>query len=328
MIIRLLLRRATAYGFVAMALTVVAFGIARFSGDPVEALLDRHASAADYRELRSALGLERPLIEQFAGFVMGLANGDFGTSWQQRRPVAELIGERLPASVELALIAAVLSLAAGIAIGVFAGMGRRGWPARLLMRFSLAGVAVPSFLVAVLLVWLFSVELRILPAFGRGETLSLGWWSTGLLTASGLRSLVLPVITLALFQTAWIARLVASEMHAALQSAHVIAAHARGLPRWRIYFGHALPVALLPVITLSGLQAGHGIAIAMITESVFQWPGLGALFVQSVASVDAPVIAACLLLAGVLIVTLQAIVDLATIAADPRLRDGLLRPPS
>lgn len=301
-------------------LSMIAFAIVRFSGDPVEALVEPGASATQTATLRLALGLERPLFVQYVDFASGLLSAELGVSYRHRRPVAEILSERLPATLELAFLAFAVSIVAGFALGIGASLRPTGFLTKALMRASVVSVSMPTFLVAILLVWIFSIELQWLPAFGRGETLALGWWSTGLLTASGLASLVLPVITLALCQSAWLAQLVYAEMRVVLRAPFITAARARGLSEWHIACRHALPNALLPVIALSGMQLGYALAFAIVTESVFQWPGLGSLFLDAVLHADLPVISAYIVLTGALFVVLGLVVDLLALWVTPGLR--------
>jgi peptide/nickel transport system permease protein len=264
---------------------------------------------------------------QYANFVARALHGEFGLSLRERRPVLALVAERLPATVELSLSAAFLALALGIPLGVWAAVSRHRFVARLIMTISLLGVSLPTFLIGMLLIMLFSVTLGWLPSFGRGEVVAVGGWTTGFLTASGLKSLVLPAASLALFQMTLIVRLVRSEMLEVLRTDYIRFARARGLSDRAIHFGHALRNALMPVITVAGLQLGSVFAFAIITETVFQWPGLGLLFIQSVASSDIPVMATYLWLVALVFVVINLAVDLLYHAVDPRLRigrDGLL----
>jgi peptide/nickel transport system permease protein len=252
--------------------------------------------------------------------VLGIARGEFGTSYRQGRPVIDLIAERLPATIELAMLSSLAALVLGVLLGVYTAINRRGLLANLVMSLSLIGVSLPTFLIAIGLIYLFAVELRWLPSFGRGEVVYFGWWSTGLLTDSGRKSLIMPVLTLGFYQLTLIMRLVRAEMLEALRSEYVRFARARGIPERAIRFRHALRNTMIPVITIAGLQLGSVIAFAIVTESVFQWPGLGSLFVQAVQFVDIPVMAAYLMFVALVFVVVNLSVDLLYFVLDPRLR--------
>ena len=271
-------------------------------------------------ELRERLGLNDPFFLQFYRFVVDASVGEFGFSYQHRRPVKELIAERLPATLELALVSAILALVIGIPMGVYTALRRNGFLSRTFMTISLIGVSLPTFLIGILLILLFGVILRWLPTFGRGDIIEIGWWSTGFLTASGLKSLIMPSITLALFQMTLIMRLVRAEMLEVLRADFVKFARARGLPTRSVHFRHALKNTLVPVITITGLQLGSIIAFAIITESVFQWPGMGLLFIQAIGEVDIPVMAAYLVLIAFFFVVINMVVDILYFVVDPRLR--------
>jgi len=314
------LRRLLQSVVVMLVVALVAFSLFRFVGDPVSSLAGQEASLADRAQLRAQLGLDQPFPVQFARFVARAAQGDFGISYRLQQPVMELILSRLPATLELALLSGLLAFTVGVALGVYTALRRGRWLASAIMSLSLIGVSLPTFLIGVLLIWVFAVELQWLPSFGRGETVDIGPWRTGLLTESGRLSLVLPAITLGLYQMTLIMRLVRAEMLEVLRSDYVKFARARGLSNRAVHFGHALKNTLVPVITITGLQLGSIIAFAIITETVFQWPGVGALFINSVRFVDVPVMAAYLMLIAVLFVIINLIVDLLYYAVDPRLR--------
>jgi peptide/nickel transport system permease protein len=298
----------------------IAFALFNFTGDPVTFMVGIDATAQDKARLRADLGLDQPFYVQFGRFAANAVHGEFGLSLRQGRKVATLLEERLPATLELAATAAVLALVVGIPLGVYTALRRNGWLAQLLLAASLIGVSLPTFLIGILLILIFAVKLGWLPAFGRGEVVQLGWWSTGLLSKTGLMSLILPTITLGLFQLTLIMRLVRSEMLEVLRTDYVKFARARGLRDRAINFGHALKNTLVPVITITGLQLGSIIAFSIITEQVFQWPGMGLLFIQAVSYVDIPVMAAYLCLIALVFVTINLIVDLLYYVVDPRLR--------
>jgi peptide/nickel transport system permease protein len=298
----------------------IAFGLFNFTGDPVTFMVGQDATAAEKAKLRADLGLDRPFPVQFARFVDNAVHGDFGISLRQGRPVSALLKERLPATLELSIAAALLALVVGIPLGVYTALKRDTWLSHLLLAGSLVGVSLPTFLIGILLILVFAVILGWLPSFGRGETVAIGWWTTGLATTSGLKALILPSITLSLFQMTLIMRLVRSEMLEVLRTDYIKFARARGLTNRAIHFGHALKNTLVPVITITGLQLGAIIAFAIITETVFQWPGMGLLFIQAVNFADIPVMAAYLCFIALVFVLINLVVDLMYYAVDPRLR--------
>ena len=321
----IILRRLLQAVVVLLLVALVAFTIFRYIGDPVESLLGQEATVADRQALIDRLGLEDPIPVQYFRFVGNALRGNFGLSYRTAEPVSALIAERLPATLELAFVSAVFALVVGTLLGIYTAIYRDGFVAHAIMSSSLIGVSLPTFLIGVLLIWVFAVELGWLPSFGRGETVQIGFWSTGFLTASGLKSLILPAITLGLYQMTLIMRLVRAEMLEVLRQDFIRFARARGLPDRVVYFGHALKNTMVPVITVAGLQLGSIIAFALITETVFQWPGVGLMFINAVFFVDIPVMSAYLLLVGTVFVVINLIVDLLYLAIDPRLRDGQLR---
>jgi peptide/nickel transport system permease protein len=307
---------------VMLTVSLISFAMFAYVGDPVAIMLGQDYTQAQRDALVRELGLDQPFFVQFAGFLGNAVQGEFGLSYRLSRPVAELIAERAPATLELALTAAAIALAVGVPMGVYTGLYRNSWLSRFFLTFSLIGVSLPTFLIGILLILTFSVWLGWLPSFGRGEVVDLGWWSTGFLTWGGIKALVLPAITLGLFQLTLIMRLVRSEMLEVLRTDYIKFARARGLPNRAVHFGHALKNTLVPVITIAGLQLGGIIAFAIVTETVFQWPGMGLLFIQSVGAADIPVMAAYLMLIALVFVTINLIVDLLYYAVDPRLRVG------
>jgi peptide/nickel transport system permease protein len=304
---------------VMLCVAFIGFSMFRFVGDPVSNLLGQEATIADRAELAQELGLNDSVAIQFLRFAGNALQGEFGVSYRQGRPVALLLAERLPATLELAILSAFFALVVGLALGVYAAIKRHGLIANLFMSVSLIGVSLPTFLIGIGLIYVFSVELRWLPSFGRGDVVRLGWWTTGLLTESGLKSLVMPVITLGFFQLTLVMRLVRAEMLEVMRTDFIKFARARGLPERVVQLRHALRNTMVPVITIVGLQLGSVIAFAIVTETVFQWPGLGALFVQSVAFVDVPVMAAYLMFVGAVFVVVNLVTDLIYVMVDPRL---------
>ncbi|WP_206928905.1 ABC transporter permease [Roseococcus thiosulfatophilus] len=307
---------------VMFTVSLISFAMFAYVGDPVAIMLGQDYTVAQRDALVRELGLDQPFFVQFGTFLGNAVQGEFGLSYRLSRPVSDLILERAPATLELAFTAAILALAVGVPMGVYTGLYRNSWLSRFFLTFSLIGVSLPTFLIGILLILTFSVWLGWLPSFGRGDVVQLGWWSTGFLTWSGLKALILPSITLGLFQLTLIMRLVRSEMMEVLRTDYIKFARARGLPNRAIHFGHALKNTLVPVITIAGLQLGGIIAFAIVTETVFQWPGMGLLFIQSVGAADIPIMAAYLMLIALVFVTINLVVDLLYYAVDPRLRIG------
>ena len=313
------LRRILQSAFVLALVAFIAFALFNFTGDPVTFMTGPEATAADKARLRTELGLDQPFYVQFARFVGNALHGEFGVSLRQGRQVATLLKERLPATLELAFTAAGLALVLGIPLGVYTALRRNGALAHLLLATSLVGVSLPNFLIGILLILVFAVQLGWLPSFGRGDTVALGWWTTGFATATGLKALVLPAITLSLYPMTLIMRLVRTEMLEVLRADFIKFARARGLPERVVHFRHALRNTLVPVITITGLQLGTIIAFGIITETVFQWPGMGLLFLQAVNFSDVPVMAAYLCFIALVFVAINLTVDLLYYAVDPRL---------
>jgi peptide/nickel transport system permease protein len=315
-----ILRRLAQAVLVMLAVGLIAFSLFRFVGDPVTFMLGQDATPEQREEVTRALGLDKPFYAQYLSFLGNAAQGEFGMSLRQVQPVSRLISDRLPATLELSLVAALFALVAGIPMGVYTALRPRSWLSQVLLAISLAGVSLPTFLIGILLILVFSVQLGWLPSFGRGDVVTLGWWTTGLLTWSGIKALILPSITLGLFQMTLIQRLVRSEMLEVLRTDYIRFARARGLSNRAVHFGHALKNTLVPVITITGLQLGAIIAFAIITETVFQWPGMGLLFIQAVTFADVPVMAAYLCLIALFFVVINLVVDLLYYVVDPRLR--------
>ncbi len=315
-----IVRRLAQAVLVMLAVGLIAFSLFRFVGDPVVFMLGQDATPEDRARVTQLLGLDQPFYVQYAGFLGRALQGELGLSLRQVRPVSTLILERLPATLELSFVAASLALVAGITMGVYTALRRDSWLSQALLALSLIGVSLPTFLIGILLILVFAVILGWLPSFGRGDTVAIAWWTTGFLTWSGLKALVLPSITLGLFQMTLIQRLVRSEMLEVLRTDFIKFARARGLSDRAVHFRHALKNTLVPVITITGLQLGAIIAFAIITETVFQWPGMGLLFIQAVTFADVPVMAAYLCLIALFFVVINLIVDLLYYAVDPRLR--------
>ena len=314
------IRRLIEAAFVMLTVALLAFVLFRFVGDPVNQMVGQDTPLEERIKIRKEIGLDDPVLVQLGRFLVNAAQFDFGVSYQLKQPVAGMIADRFPATMELALAAAVFAVLLGIPMGVYTGIHRESWISKLFLTVSLVGISLPTFLIGILLIYLFAVKLGVLPSFGRGEVVRIGFWRTGLLTISGLKALVLPAITLGLFQMTLVTRLVRSEMLEVLRADYIKFARARGLTDRAVNFGHALKNTLVPVITIIGLQVGALIAFAIITETVFQWPGMGLLFIQSVQNADIPVMSAYLMLVAFLFVLINLIVDMLYVVVDPRIR--------
>ena len=317
----LFLRRLLQSTFVVLCVAAFAFCMFQFIGDPVHNMLGQDATPEQQQQLRQRLGLDQPVPVQFARFVANFVRGDLGISYRMGRPVADLIAERLPATMELAFVSGLFALCAGIWMGVAAAVSPSSIGSRILMTVSLIGTSLPPFFVGILLIVVFSVQLGWLPSFGRGDVVSIGFWTTGFLTVSGLKALILPGITLGLFQLTLIMRLVRSQMLEVLRADYIKFARARGLPEKIVTFRYALKNTLVPIITVTGLQIGSLIAFSIITETVFQWPGMGLLFIQAIAFADIPIIASYLLLVSMMFVVINLSCDMLYHHVDPRLRE-------
>ena len=305
---------------VMLTVGMVAFALFSYIGDPVTAMVAQDATQQERDALRRHLGLDDPAPVRFVRFVGDALTGNFGISYRMQEPVGKLILQRLPASLELSVVAALIALVGGLAMGVYSGLYPRRWLSRLMLSVSLVGVSLPTFLIGILLILIFSVAFPLLPSFGRGDVVHIGWWSTGLLTVSGIKALIMPAITLGLFQMTLIMRLVRAEMLEVMRTDYIKFARARGLSDRAINLGHALKNTLVPVITITGLQLGSIIAFSIITETVFNWPGMGLLFIQSLQAADIPVMSCFLVLIAFFIVVINLIADLLYFAVDPRLR--------
>ena len=314
-----ILRRLIQAVIVMVTVAFISFMLFQYVGDPVVTMLGQDATPQQIQEVRASLGLDQPFVVQFWHFLVNAAQGDFGLSLRQGAKVSRLIAERFPATLELALVAALIALVVGVPMGVYAALKRGTFLSQVFMTLSLLGVSLPTFVIGILLILVFSVTLGWFPSFGRGDVIQLGWWSTGLLTAKGWHHITLPAITLAIFQLTLIMRLVRAEMLEVLRTDYIKFARARGLTDRAIYFGHALKNTLVPVMTITGLQLGGLIAFAIITETVFQWPGMGLLFIQAVMYADIPVMAAYLCLIALIFVIINRVVDMLYFAVDPRL---------
>jgi len=305
---------------VMIVVSFVSFSLFNYVGDPVHNMVGQEASTEKREEIREKLGLNDPIHTQFLRFVGNAVKGEFGLSYQLRRPVSDLIAERLPATLELVFISALIAIVSGVVLGVYTGINRDGFLSNIILILSLFGVSLPTFVIGILFIYLFSVILGILPSFGRGEVVDLGFWNTGFLTLSGIKAIILPSITLSLFQMTYIIRLVRAEMMEILQTDYIKFARARGIDKNTINFKHALKNGLIPVITITGINVGTLIAFSIITETVFQWPGMGFLFINAVHFVDIPIMSAYLIMVAFVFVMINFIVDITYYIIDPRIR--------
>jgi peptide/nickel transport system permease protein len=315
-----IVRRLLQSILVLIAVGFIAFSLFNFVGDPINNMVGVEATDAERDAARKRLGLDDPFPVQFARFAANAVQGNFGQSYRLSMPVETAIAERLPATLELVFVAAVMALAIGVPLGVYTGLHRDGAISRMLLTASLIGISLPTFLIGILLILVFSVWLGWLPSFGRGATVDLWGWETNLASWEGFKSIILPAVTLCLFQLTLLMRLVRAEMLEVLRADYIKFARARGLTNRAIHYGHALKNTLVPVITITGLQIGSLIAFAIITETVFQWPGMGLLFLQAIQFVDIPVMAAYLCLVAFIFVVINLVVDLLYYVIDPRLR--------
>jgi peptide/nickel transport system permease protein len=304
------------------AVSAISFSLFNFVGDPVNNMVGQDATREQRVEIRQQLGLDDPVLTQYTRFIGNVLQGDFGLSYRIKRPVSTLILERLPATLELVFVSALIALVVGIGLGVYTGIKRDTWISRIVMSVSLVGVSLPTFIIGIALIYLFAVHLRWLPSSGRSGAIDLGFWKTSLLSVDGWRAIVLPAITLSLFQLTMILRLVRAEMLEVMRADYIKFARARGLAERSIYFVHALRNTLVPVITVIGLNLGGLIAYSVITETVFQWPGTGLMFIQAVDFVDVPIMAAYLIFVALLFVVINLIVDILYFVVDPRIRLG------
>ncbi|WP_374446903.1 ABC transporter permease [Stella sp.] len=318
--IAFVIRRLLQSLIVMLVVGFVAFSMFNFLGDPINNMVGQDATEQDRENLRAALGLDKPFYVQFFVYLLNAAQGNFGTSYRLGMPVVTALAERLPATLELVFCAAGLALLVGVPLGVYTGLHRDRWLSKVFLTLSLIGISLPTFLIGILLILVFAVYLGWLPSFGRGDVVQLGFWSTGFLTLSGIKALILPSITLALFQLTLVMRLVRAEMLEVLRTDYIKFARARGLSNRAVHFGHALANTLVPVITITGLQIGSLIAFAIVTETVFQWPGMGLLFLQAVQFVDIPIMSSYLILIAFFFVAINLVVDLLYYFVDPRLR--------
>ena len=305
---------------VMLIVAFISFSLFNFVGDPVNNMVGQEASDERRDEIREKLGINDPIYIQFVNFVGNVIQGNFGISYQLKRPVSVLISERMPATLELVFVSAMLAIITGVILGVYTGIHRDSFLSNLILVISLAGVSLPTFIIGIMLIYLFSVILGVLPSFGRGQVVDLGFWTTGFLTLSGIKALILPSITLSLFQMTYVIRLVRAEMMEILQTDYIKFSKARGIKKNIINYKHALKNGLIPVITITGINVGTLIAFSIITETVFQWPGMGSLFINAVYFVDIPIMSAYMIMVAFIFVMINFIVDITYYFIDPRIR--------
>ena len=314
------LKRLFQASLVMMIVAFVSFSLFNFVGDPVNNMVGQEASDERRDEIRDKLGINDPIYVQFYNFVENIVQGNFGISYQLKRPVSDLISERMPATLELVFVSAILAISVGVLLGVYTGINRDSFLSKIILVVSLAGVSLPTFIIGIMLIYLFSVILGVLPSFGRGQVIDLGFWTTGFLTISGLKALILPSVTLSLFQMTYVIRLVRAEMMEILQTDYIKFAKARGIDEKIINYRYALKNGLIPVITITGINIGTLIAFSIITETVFQWPGMGSLFINAVYFVDIPIMSAYMIMVAFIFVMINFIVDITYYFIDPRIR--------
>ncbi|MGB1085796.1 MAG: ABC transporter permease [Alphaproteobacteria bacterium] len=314
------LKRLFQASLVMLIVAFVSFSLFNFVGDPVNNMVGQEASDERREEIRDKLGINDPIYVQFYNFVENIVQGNFGISYQLKRPVSELISERMPATLELVFVSALLAISVGVLLGVYTGIHRDSFLSKVILVLSLAGVSLPTFIIGIMLIYLFSVILGVLPSFGRGQVVDLGFWTTGFLTISGLKALILPSVTLSLFQMTYVIRLVRAEMMEILQTDYIKFAKARGIAEKIINYRYALKNGLIPVITITGINIGTLIAFSIITETVFQWPGMGSLFINAVYFVDIPIMSAYMIMVAFIFVMINFIVDITYYFIDPRIR--------
>jgi len=318
-----LLKRLGQAVIVMFVISLVAFAVKDNLGDPLQEMLGQSVSEQEREALRQTLGLHDPFFIQYFGFVGNALQGDLGTSYFFKEPTLDVILKKLPATLDLVLGASLVIILLSVPLGVFAAIYPDSLVSRLLMGLSIIGISIPVFLTAIFAIYLFAVELNWMPAFGRGETAAIiGDWQSGFLTKDGLLHLVLPCLTLASIMLPLFIRLIRAEMLEVLQADYIKFAQAKGLRPARIWFLHALKNTMLPVITLGGVQLGTMVAYTMLTETVFQWPGMGFLFLEAVHRSDTPLIVAYLMVVGLIFIIINTAVDLVYGLINPTVNVG------
>lgn len=313
-------RRLVQSIFVMLTVSLLAFAMFRFIGDPVAVMVGQETSVEDQDRLREQLGLNDPIIQQYWRFVTNMATGDFGFSYRTRQPIGDMLLDRMPATVELGFVSLLISLIVGIPAGIYTALKKNGFLAQAILITTLIGISIPTFVIGIFLIYFFGVQLGWLPTFGRGEVTEIGWWKSSFFTLKGLEALILPAVTLGIYQLTLTMRLVRSEMQDVLNTDFVKFAVARGINYRSIHYHHALRNSMVPVITIIGLQFGGVIAFSIVTESVFQWPGMGLLLLESIRYVDIPVMSVYLVIIALVFVVINLLVDMAYFVIDPRVR--------
>jgi ABC-type dipeptide/oligopeptide/nickel transport system permease component len=305
---------------VLLAVSFVCFIIFRYTGDPVLMLAGKYATQEEREMVRVSYGLDRPMHIQYISFIGGVLRGNFGKSYISQVDAFDMIVERMPATLELAFTAICISFILGVGLGVVISVWPTGLVSRTIMAGSILGISIPTFLIGILLVMVFSVYLEILPSFGRGDTIQIGFWRTGLLTVDGWKHIVLPALTLSGYQLAVLLRLTRAGMREVLSEEYIKTAWAKGLSPFKVIIKHALRNVLIPVVTIAGLSFGELIAFSIVTETIFQWPGMGNLLLTSIFETDQPVIVTYIMLAAFIILSINILVDLMYALLNPRIR--------
>jgi peptide/nickel transport system permease protein len=305
---------------VLLAVSFVCFIMFRYTGDPVMMLAGKYATQQEREMVRVSYGLDRPIYIQYVSFIGGALKGNFGKSYISSVDALDMILERMPATLELAFTAICISFILGVGLGVVVSVWPTGWVARAIMAGSILGISIPTFLIGILLVMAFSVYMEVLPSFGRGETVQIGFWRTGLLTVDGWKHILLPAVTLSGYQLAVLLRLTRAGMREVLSEEYIKTAWAKGLSPFKVILKHALRNVLIPVVTIAGLSFGELVAFSIVTETIFQWPGMGNLLLTSIFETDQPVIVTYIMLAAVIILTINILVDLMYAFLNPKIR--------
>lgn len=305
---------------VMFVISLIGFSIQDNLGDPLRELVGQSVSEAQRQELRDRMGLNDPFLVQYGRFLGKAVQGDLGQSYFFKKPALEVIAAKFPATLELVIGATIIIIAFAVPLGVYCAIQPKSWFSKFVMGFSIVGISVPVFLTAIFSIYLFSVELGWMPSFGRGETSDILGWQSGFFTADGLVHLILPSISLASIMMPLFIRLIRSEMMEILQTEYIRFAWAKGLYPKRVWFLHAFKNTLLPVITVGGVQVGTMLAYTILTESVFQWPGMGFLFLEAVNRVDTPLIIAYIIVVGLIFVVTNTIVDLVYTWVNPTVK--------
>lgn len=315
-----LIRRLIQAAFVVLAMTVIVFIGVHVIGNPVDILISPEADQAERARIIADLGLDQPLWQQYFTFLGGALHGDLGRSFVFNEPALKLIAQRMPATLELAVTAVLLSILIGVPLGLYAGMRPNGFLGRTIMAGSILGFSLPTFWVGLMLIMVFAVQLGWLPSTGRGETATFLGVQWSFLTLDGLRHMLMPALNLSLFNISLVLRLTRAGVRETLPMDYIKFARAKGLSPARVLLVHVLKNIMIPVVTVVGLELGSTIAFAVVTESVFAWPGMGKLIIDSINVLDRPVIVAYLMMIVLLFVTINLLVDILYTVLDPRVR--------